>query len=69
MVLGEHADAVGGGGVQVYDGGLVELGRHVFGPLGHFPGACGAGVKGQGLQLSGAVGQSLLSALVCCIEL
>lgn len=47
MVLGEHADAVGGGGVQVYDGGLVELGRHVFGPLGCFPGACRA--RGQGL--------------------
>lgn len=25
QVLGEHADVVGGGGVQVDDGGLVEL--------------------------------------------
>lgn len=25
QVLGKHADAVGGGGVQVDDGGLVEL--------------------------------------------
>ena len=32
-VLGDHADVVGGGRVQVDDGGLVKLGRHVFGYL------------------------------------
>lgn len=32
-VLGDHADVVGGGGVEVNDGGLVELRRHVFGDL------------------------------------
>lgn len=33
-VFGDHADVVGGRRVEVNDGGLVELGRHVFGDLG-----------------------------------
>lgn len=33
-VLGHHADVVSGGGVEVDDGGLVQLRGHVFGDLG-----------------------------------
>lgn len=40
-VLGKHADVVGGGGVQVDDGGLVELRRDIFGLLRSIPGGCG----------------------------
>lgn len=33
-VLCDHADVVSGGRVEVDDGGLVELRRHIFGYLG-----------------------------------
>ena len=33
-VFSHHADVVGGGGMEVDDGGLVELRGHVFGHLG-----------------------------------
>lgn len=33
-VLGHHADVVSGGGMEVDDGGLVELWRHILGHLG-----------------------------------
>lgn len=32
-VLCDHADVVGGGGMEVDDSGLVELRRYVFGDL------------------------------------
>lgn len=48
QVLSEHADVVGGGGVQVDDGGLVELRRHVLGDLGRQPRRWG----GRGAQRS-----------------
>lgn len=37
-ILGKHADVVGGGGVQVDDGGLVELRGNIFGLLSCLPG-------------------------------
>lgn len=37
-VLGVHADAVGGGRVDVNDGGRVQLGGDIFGFLSRIPG-------------------------------
>lgn len=39
-VLGDHADVVGGGGVEVDDGGLVERGGDVLGGDRGTPRSC-----------------------------
>lgn len=37
-VLGVHADAVGGGRVDINDGGRVQLRGNIFGSLSRIPG-------------------------------
>lgn len=40
-VLGVHADAVGGGRVDINDGGRVQLRGNIFGSLSRIPGVFG----------------------------